>query len=103
MGERSRDPKDKMYIKETIEKVFGVILNIEEFYEKFFDKNLATVFANIPKELNLPPIILSKQLKRLATLVYKCLLNKEPVLMVGETGSGKTTLCQVIAHSVTKQ
>ena len=102
MGERSRDLKDKLYIKETIEKVFGVTLNIEEFYEQFFEKNLASVFTNLPKELNLPPIILSRQLKRLATLVYKCLLNKEPVLMVGETGCGKTTLCQVIAHSVTK-
>lgn len=93
LGERSRDLNDKLYIKETIEKVFGVTLNIEEFYEQFFEKNLASVFTNLPKELNLPPIILSRQLKRLATLVYKCLLNKEPVLLVGETGCGKTTLC----------
>ena len=73
--------------------MFGVTLNVEEFYESFFQQNLAAVFNEIPQELNLPPIVLSKQLKRLSTLVYKCLLNKEPVLMVGETGCGKTTLC----------
>lgn len=29
--------------------------------------------------------------------MHKCLSNKEPVLLVGETGCGKTTLCQVFA------
>ena len=35
---------------------------------------------------------------RLAVLVDKCLDNKEPVLLVGETGCGKTTICQVLAQ-----
>jgi midasin len=35
-------------------------------------------------------------------LVYKCLINKEPVLLVGETGVGKTVLCQVFATIVTE-
>lgn len=33
LGERSRDLKDKKYIKEAIEKVFGVTLNVEAFYD----------------------------------------------------------------------
>jgi len=36
LAERSRDLKDKEYIKATIEKVFGVKLDIDEFYESFF-------------------------------------------------------------------
>ena len=33
----------------------------------------------------------------MATLVEKCLINREPVLLVGETGCGKTTICQLMS------
>jgi len=83
--------------------VFGVKLDPNCYYETYFNEKLQHIFDNVPKELNLSKIIASKQLKRLAVLVEKCLLNKEPVLLVGETGCGKTTLCQVFASEITKQ
>jgi hypothetical protein len=49
--------RDKQYIKLTIEKVFGVGLDLDMFYENFFEKNLRHVFNAVPAELNLPPII----------------------------------------------
>ena len=93
LGERSRNAADKQYIRETIQKVFKVTIDPDEIYESYFDQNLKHIFDNVPAELNLPKIIASKQLKRLAVLVEKCLNNREPVLLVGETGCGKTTLC----------
>ncbi len=36
-------------------------------------------------------------MKRLFTLVRRCLQHKEPVLLVGETGSSKTTICQIFS------
>ena len=30
-------------------------------------------------------------------IVHKCLVNKEPALHVGETGWGKTTICQLLS------
>ena len=93
LGERSRNAADKQYIRETIQKVFNVKLDVEGLYESYFEDNLKNVFDRVPEELNLPKIIASKQLKRLAVLVEKCLRNREPVLLVGETGCGKTTLC----------
>lgn len=36
-------------------------------------------------------------MKRLLHLVERCLRHGEPVLLVGETGSGKTTVCQLMA------
>ena len=33
----------------------------------------------------------------MATLVDKCLKSKEPVLLIGETGCGKTTICQLMS------
>jgi midasin len=32
----------------------------------------------------------------MACLTLKCLQNKEPVLLIGETGCGKTTLAQLL-------
>lgn len=39
------------------------------------------------------PLVHTNGLKRLAVLLFKCLENREPVLLVGETGTGKTSLC----------
>jgi midasin len=51
----------------------------------------------VAADLGIPRLVVSRQLKRLAVLVHKCLSNEEPVLLVGETGCGKTSLCQVFA------
>lgn len=37
----------------------------------------------------------TKSLRRLFALVGRCLQHQEPVLLVGETGCGKTTVCQL--------
>lgn len=37
-------------------------------------------------------------MRQLAVLVSKALEFNEPVLLVGETGGGKTTVCQLIAE-----
>ena len=36
-------------------------------------------------------------MRRLAVLVSASIKYKEPLLLVGETGCGKTTVCQVVA------
>ena len=59
LAERSRDRSDKLYIKETIEKIFKVKLDLEAFYQDFFAQNLSSMFTELPKEMNLPPIIMS--------------------------------------------
>lgn len=42
-------------------------------------------------------IVWTYQMRRMAVLVTKSCLFKEPVLLVGETGGGKTTVCQLVA------
>ena len=59
LAERSRDLTDKLYIKETIEKIFKTKLDIEQFYAEFFNSQLSKMFTDLPKDLNLPPIIMS--------------------------------------------
>ena len=41
-------------------------------------------------------------MQRLLVLVGRALCSKEPLLLVGETGSGKTSACQVYADAVNK-
>jgi midasin len=61
-----------------------VIIDIDAMYN----------FENLPEISN---IVWTKSMKRLYTLVGKCLQYKEPVLLVGETGTGKTTICQLFS------
>jgi midasin len=42
-------------------------------------------------------IALTHSVRRLFRLVGRCLENSEPVLLVGDTGCGKTTVCQLFA------
>ena len=98
LGERSRCPQDKDFIKQTIESTLKCRIDVEEYYETYFQKHeLASAFELAPQNLGQPRLVISHQLKRLAVLVHKCLRSQEPVLLVGETGCGKTTLCQVFA------
>lgn len=44
-------------------------------------------------------IVWTYNMRQLAVLVAKAMQFKEPVLLVGETGGGKTTVCQLIAEN----
>ena len=46
------------------------------------------------------PIAITDASARLSVLVHECLQNREPVLLVGATGSGKTTICQLMAKQL---
>ena len=48
-------------------------------------------------------IVWTKPMQRLFTLVSRALKHNEPVLLVGETGTGKTSVCQLYADIVGKQ
>lgn len=98
LAERSRSPEDKEFIKRTIESSLKCKIDEQAFYDSYFERQqLDQCFERVSSELGIPRLIVSRQLKRLAVLVHKCLQNHEPVLLVGETGCGKTTLCQVYA------
>ncbi|KJE89993.1 midasin [Capsaspora owczarzaki ATCC 30864] len=42
-------------------------------------------------------LVWTRAMRRLFVLVERCLRNKEPILLVGDTGTGKTTILQVFA------
>ena len=42
-------------------------------------------------------IVWTPSMRRMYTLLSRCLQHSEPALLVGETGTGKTTVCQLAA------
>lgn len=48
-------------------------------------------------------IVWTGAMRRLYTLVVEAIRHNEPVLLVGETGCGKTTVCQMIAQACQKK
>ncbi|SJM84125.1 related to Midasin [Zygosaccharomyces bailii] len=88
LAERCRTAAEKVVVKTILERVMKVQLNMEAYYTELQNASLMREEHNI---------VWTGALKRLAVLVQSCLINKEPVLLVGETGCGKTTICQILA------
>lgn len=94
LAERVRKPEEKIVVKEALEKVMKVKLNMQQYYSSL----------EIAELLDLEgPVIWTKAMRRLAVLVMTSLQNNEPLLLVGETGCGKTTVCQMIAKFFKKE
>ncbi|CAG8685363.1 7884_t:CDS:2, partial [Acaulospora colombiana] len=90
IAERSRKLEDKLVVKEVIEEVMKV--RIEE-----------TVLYNI-RDPKLPcpapqdtSVIWTTSMQRLFILLARALQHSEPVLLVGDTGCGKTSVCELYA------
>jgi midasin len=98
LAERSRRADDKAAVKEVIESVMNVKIDEQAMYNLH---NPGIDFASflgcpLPTSAN---VVWTSAMQRLFTLVARALRFNEPVLLVGETGSGKTSICQVFAEA----
>ncbi|EAW14070.1 AAA family ATPase midasin [Aspergillus clavatus NRRL 1] len=98
LAERVRNPQERAAVKGVIEEVMKVRIDEELIYSATEIEKRA---PNL-KELA-PGIVWTKAMRRLFILVSVALENNEPVLLVGETGCGKTQLCQAVADICRKQ
>ncbi|AOA61441.1 Dynein-related AAA-type ATPase [Komagataella phaffii CBS 7435] len=94
LAERVRRQEEKLVVKETLETVMKVRLDMDQYYKELEN----------PKILQMEtPIVWTKAMRRLAVLVSTALKNHEPILLVGETGCGKTSICQLLAELLRKE
>ncbi|CEJ53778.1 hypothetical protein PMG11_00119 [Penicillium brasilianum] len=98
LGERVRNPQEKAAVKGVIEEVIKVRLDEDVLYSE------SQLEQSVPQMSGLPSgIVWTKAMRRLFILVSKALKNNEPVLLVGETGCGKTQLCQAVAEAFQRE
>ena len=90
LAERVRDSKEKANVKRVIEEVMRVKIDEPQIYST----------SKVPNPTNLPrDLVWTPAMRRLYVLVSNALDHNEPVLLIGETGCGKTQICQTIAEA----
>ncbi|EZF71748.1 hypothetical protein H105_06009 [Trichophyton soudanense CBS 452.61] len=99
LAERVRNRQERSAVKKVIEKVMGVKLDENEIYSKSaVETRLKHLSAAVPSN-----IVWTPAMRRLFILVSEAVEHNEPVLLVGETGCGKTQICQAIAEVYGKE
>ncbi|PQE19082.1 hypothetical protein CJF30_00007426 [Rutstroemia sp. NJR-2017a BBW] len=98
LAERVRNVEERAAVKDIIEKVMKVKVDVGELYSS----NLPEIRA-YDSTINAQGVVWTRAMRRLYVLVAHALRNNEPVLLVGETGCGKTTVCQMLAEAFKKE
>ncbi|KAL4676505.1 hypothetical protein H8959_010650 [Pygathrix nigripes] len=96
---RVRKQEEVDVIQEVLEKHFKKKLCPQSLFSK---ENVVKLLGKLSTEIstlesNFGHIVWTEGMRRLAMLVGRALEFGEPVLLVGDTGCGKTTICQVFA------
>ena len=96
LAERVRNDEERAAVKEVIEKVFKLKLDPQELYSAV----KAPELIQFTRGTNAQGVVWTHAMRRLYVLVSRALKNNEPVLLVGETGCGKTTVCQLLSEAL---
>ncbi|KAF8853024.1 midasin [Acephala macrosclerotiorum] len=99
LAERVRNPAEKAVVKEIIERVMKAKIDPALLYSEDLSPEIKAFNATS----NSQGVVWTGAMRRLYVLVAHALRNNEPVLLVGETGCGKTTVCQMIADAIGKE
>ncbi|KAJ3057055.1 AAA ATPase midasin [Rhizophlyctis rosea] len=98
LAERMRRDDDKTVVKEVIERVMKHVIDTDKVYEDAFQEAMKRFCGQDGNSADLmKEVVWTKSMRRLFVLVFKCVEYREPVLLVGDTGCGKTTVCQLLA------
>ncbi|PWN31683.1 uncharacterized protein FA14DRAFT_162613 [Meira miltonrushii] len=103
IAERTRKPEDGLVVKQVLEEVLKVKIDLGRMYDIFDqDRMSALLGANLASSLGKAVegtgIVWTSAMRRLVCLVACALRYSEPVLLVGETGTGKTSVCEVLSN-----
>lgn len=96
LAERVRKEDEKLAVKKVLEEVMRVKIDEATLYSPE-----STPEYQLMMKLE-SDVVWTKAMRRLYSLVAHSLRNNEPVLLVGETGCGKTTVVQLLAEAFGK-
>ncbi|KAJ8130086.1 hypothetical protein O1611_g3545 [Lasiodiplodia mahajangana] len=98
LAERVRNEEERLAVKKVIETVFKVRIDQDQLYDL-----QRSPYLRVQPPNNNQGVVWTQGMRRLYVLVASALRHNEPVLLVGETGCGKTTVCQLLAESLGKE
>ncbi|KAI9807778.1 MAG: hypothetical protein M1825_005083 [Sarcosagium campestre] len=98
LAERVRNEDERIAVKLVIEKNLKVQIDETRLYDVAQSSEITDFIETARRK----GVIWTRSMRRLATLVIHATRSNEPVLLVGETGCGKTTVCQLLADSMGK-
>jgi midasin len=99
LAERVRNPEERTAVREIIERVMKVKIDPHVLY----NADISPEITAYNTTGNAQGVVWTQAMRRLYVLVAHALRNNEPVLLVGETGCGKTTVCQMLADAFKKE
>ncbi|KAK1598724.1 ATPase [Colletotrichum navitas] len=99
LAERVRVEEERTAVREVIESVFKVKIDPEVLYTA----KSSPVLSKLQGMPNNHGVVWTRAMRRLYVLVHAAIRNNEPVLLVGETGCGKTTVCQILGDVLEKE
>ncbi|KAL5417777.1 hypothetical protein PMIN06_004114 [Paraphaeosphaeria minitans] len=105
LAERVRKEEERKAVKKIIETVMSKKgPKVEILVETMFSEDHSPEIK-LCKEMTGADasVVWTKAMRRLFVLVAHAIRNNEPVLLVGETGCGKTTVCQMLADAFGRQ
>ncbi|CAN1795130.1 MDN1 [Linum perenne] len=92
LADRLRNEGEKVVVQEVLKKVLKVTIHEENLYKESVGSHSNSGLQSVGD------VILTASMRRLYFLVESCYKLREPVLLVGETGGGKTTVCQLLSE-----
>ncbi|KAH8163567.1 hypothetical protein CIB48_g4679 [Xylaria polymorpha] len=98
LAERVRNGEERLAVKKVIETIFKVQIHQDQLYDL-----QRSPYLRVQAPDNSQGVVWTQAMRRLYVLVASALRHNEPVLLVGETGCGKTTVCQLLAESLGKE
>ncbi|KAH8705746.1 putative midasin [Talaromyces proteolyticus] len=93
LAERVRNSQERAAVKKVIEEVMKVKIDEDAIYSSSELERLSHGQQALCKG-----VVWTKAMRRVFVLVSQALQNNEPVLLVGETGCGKTQICQAVSE-----
>jgi midasin len=106
LAERVRKEEERVAVKKILETVMsekGPRVTIDE--DQLFSPDSLWNIEGLSKEGTKAntDVVWTRAMRRLSVLVAYAIRNNEPVLLIGETGCGKTTVCQLLADQFNNQ
>jgi midasin (ATPase involved in ribosome maturation) len=98
LADRLREPEEREIVKQVLEKHLKVSLDLKKIYEEIWLKSFNPESGSDDSTIGQQNIVWTAATKRLFGLMSICLRHKEPILLVGPPGTGKTAISQLHAE-----